>query len=95
MIASFGPMPLTVISFSNSALSLGGKKSEQRQHVLANMGMNVELHGLILFRQRRIGRNRNGHLIADAVHIHNHLIGMLFEKGAAKMGDHQREEYKR
>ena len=37
VIASFGPMPLTVISFSNSSFSAGAQKSVKRDLVFAHM----------------------------------------------------------
>ena len=49
VIASFGPIPLTVISFSNSSFSDGTQKSVERNQIFAHVRMNV---------QRNLGADR-------------------------------------
>ncbi len=44
VMASFGPMPLTVISFSKSCFSSGSQEAKQRDGVLAHMSMDVQCH---------------------------------------------------
>ena len=52
VMPSFGPMPLTEISFSNNSLLFAGKKSEQGDRIFANMGVNAKSHLAAGIRQR-------------------------------------------
>lgn len=54
--------------------------------------MNVQLDGLAFFRQRRKRGYGNGYFIANAVHIDDDGVRMLFKKRAAEMSNH--EEYR-
>ena len=88
--ASFGPMPLTAINFSNIIELEIGRKTVERELILAHVRVNPQ-------RDRRAGiaaavkrRQRHLHVVADAGDIDDHAIRMLFEDLAAEARDHLR-----
>ena len=52
VIASLGPMPLTRDQFLEQRLVAGGEEAEQRERVLANVGVDVQRTSAPCFGQR-------------------------------------------
>ena len=65
-----------------------GLKTEQADLVFANVGMNQKLGFRPGRAQRSIGGKRNLHLVADTVHVHQHLGGLFLDQAAAQKTDH-------
>ena len=80
VIASFGPMPLTPISFSNSIFSSAVRNPNKRDRVLANVRVDLQLDFLPGVRQRRIRGDGDGDVVPDTVDIHDDLVGPLFKQ---------------
>ena len=67
----------------------GIDEAEQQERVFTDMGMNVEFYRLALFGERRKGRYGDGHFVSDAVDVDDDGVGVLFEKRAAEMSNHE------
>jgi hypothetical protein len=63
-------------------------KSEQQQRVFPHMRMNIQPHFGSLLRQRRIRRDGDRDVVADAARFDNYLVRVFLKKRAAQMGDH-------
>ena len=89
VIASFGPMPLTVISFSKSCFSSGRRNPIERQRVLTHMGMNVQRNSVPAAGQFGKRRDGDGDVVADAGGLNDGLVGMLRDEPSAKVSNHE------
>ena len=88
VMASFGPMPLTEISFSNSVSRPALSEPEQRDRRLRGRACGCAAALPARVRQRGEGGDRDGDVIADAAGLDDGLVRMLFEQRAAQMSDH-------
>ena len=89
LTASVGPMPLTEISFSNSAFSSGCQEAVEREGVFAHVGVDAEPHFGAGVGQVGEGGDRDGDVVAHAAGLHDGLVRMLFDQHAAEGSDHK------
>ena len=81
-------MPLTAMSRSNSCSSSARAEPEERHRVLAHVRVHPQRDvpsGLGHPVERGDGHL---HLVADALHVDDDAVGVLFEQAAAEEGDH-------
>ena len=69
-------------------LLVGRGESEEGNRILAHVRVDAEPHLGAGLRQMRVGGHRDGDVVTDALHVDNHLVGMLLEQNAAKVSDH-------
>ena len=81
--ASLGPMPLMPISRSNTASSKVGEEAEQRQRVLAHVGVDAQRDVGAGVADGVEGRHRHGDVVAHAVHVEDHAGGRLLDQAPA------------
>ena len=81
-------MPLTEISFSNSAFSSAGEKAVERKRVFANVRVDAQADLGAGAGQVGEGGDRNGHVIADAAGLDDGLVRMLLDQNAAQQSNH-------
>ena len=92
LMASLGPTPLTVISRSKSRFSSRVEKAEERDLILADLGVDVQ-RGLRAHRgQRREGWHRDGDVVAHAGGLDDGLAGLLVNELSAQVSDHRSTE---
>ncbi len=88
VIASLGPMPEMVSSFSKSRFSFGSAKPEQGDLVLAHVGVDVQARLGALGRERGKRRDGDGGVVADAAAIDDGPVGRLHQQPAAQESNH-------
>ena len=89
LTASVGPMPLTPISFSNSAFLVLRQEAVERQRIFAHVGMDAQAHLGAGLGQVREGGNRDGDVVAHAARFDDGLVGMLLQQHAAQQSNHE------
>ena len=67
--ASFGPTRLARSSSSKAVRSSARREAEELERALAHVRVDAQRDGLAVVGQRREGRERDEHLVADAVHV--------------------------
>ncbi len=88
VMASLGPIPLTVISFSKSCFSARPEKSIERDLIFANMRVDVQRD--LAAESRQIGKcwDADSDVVTDAAGFNHGLVGMLGEQPSAKVSNH-------
>ena len=91
VIASLGPMPLTVISFSKSCFSSGRRnpysaKASSRTWVWMCSATSAPVAG-------KIGKSGHGNdnVVAHAAGLNNGLVGMFGDEASAQVSNHERQ----
>src|SRR5437867_1070752 len=65
-----------------------GHKSIKRQRIFAHMGINQECDFGVQLAECGVGRKRHLYEVADAAHVHEHLVRSFFRKPSAKLPNH-------
>ena len=87
-IASLGPTPETAISRSKRACSVVGQEAEERERVLAHVGVGEQRDVAARVADAIEGAEGDRDAIADARHVDDDLLRLLPEQPAAKLSDH-------
>ena len=66
------------------------EEAVERQRVFANMGVDAQPDFGADVGQLREGGDRDGDVVSDAARLDDGLVGMLFEKNAAQMSEHEK-----
>ncbi len=66
-----------------------GHKPVKRQRIFAHMGVNEKDDFGVQLAKRGVGRKRHLHEVADAAHVHEHLIRSFFREASAKLANHR------
>src|SRR5712692_12071473 len=66
-----------------------GNKTVQRQRIFTHMGVDQERHFGVELAKRVVRRKRHLHEVADAAHVHEHLIRSFFAEPSAKLANHR------
>src|SRR5260370_955176 len=66
-----------------------GNKTVQRQRIFTHMGVDQERHFGVELAERGVRRKRHLHEVADAAHVHEHLIRSFFAEPSAKLANHR------
>ena len=90
--ASFGPMPLTLMRRSKICSSSDGRKAVQHQRIFAHMRVDTQRDLGARLGHFIEGRERNVHVVADAVDIDDDAVRLLLEQPPAQVGNHSSEE---
>ena len=77
VMASFGPMPLTVISFSNNCFSSARRKPNSESLVFADVCMDKQRDLLAALGQVAKGRDGDDDVVADPAHSTMAWFGCL------------------
>ena len=84
-------MPLTPISFSNRRLLALGPEAEERDAVLAHVGVDEEAdRPLAPLLDLVPGRERHVDLVAHPLHVEEQALRVGPEQGALEVADHGR-----
>ena len=89
-IASLGPMPCTPVTRWNAARSSTVAKPTSDNESSRTMSSVCTVATLPDGRQRGQRVQRDGHAVADAVDVDEHVVDALVGEGAAQHGDHRR-----
>ena len=85
-----GPHPRHLDEPLEERLLAAGQEAEEGEGVLAHVGV-AQAHLGAFVAQPVEGGDGIGHAVADAAHVHDHLLRALAQDAAAQVRDHEAE----